>query len=879
MSAKWERSKRWDDAFFPAWAWPAKAVLRAFSSIPLAVVLLTLVSLFGVLASVPVGLLALAPTYAIYGLTVVAAVALGAGVPVLVARRLMRAKKGPVRFAVTLIGLVVLGAISVGLWYRLVWPPLHFDPVRGTGLKLFADFVEQYKSTTVRRLPGLEMSELEFYSWWPMRVLLLAFVANMVIATVRRIEFTFPNIGVLTVHTGIVVIALGSVYYNALKLEGDTILFAGTPGESGKPGVGPPQTSFYDNTEVALYVQQGIMTEQRALSGVPRYNEYNLQASAGRTATAAGGVRLDWLEGEPARVLDIPVRGPANGRVDPSLRIRVVGYAPYVDMERGVEDWLRVDPATLGPVDASTRLEPLRLVHLLSRVPGEDGTVPDGPVFAFNFLPRSPKDRMADNGVLSIEYTKGMDEGRWSALSARLPEGAERALVVEMPGRPGLPGGFRGVFRADAGARLTLGDTGYTIEVKEVHARSPMPIITEGYRGADSAVAVLRVTPAGGPGFDRWVYHRFPEIAQDLLDEKNERGMPARRDADPSIRVWLVDATQLHVFMDEREDGSVRALVRRPGEPPVVIDRVPADPADASRLLLSDVVPLVDLRLSERWEHAERFDRPRPVAVEQRENRFVGTHDKAMLAVELTSESAPGWSRVVWLPFAKYLELGPELRRTVTLPTGQRVHLVFGRRQYRLPDFELRLVDFEMVSYDHRGAPRDYRSLLRVSPVGKGRFEEFEHVTQLNAPLRAPFHWSPERAWVLNLFGRLASGLNPAQFKFSQAGWDAGGWEETQEQADAGLIPAPYARFTILGVGNNPGIHVIALGGVLMGVGIPWAFYVKPWIMQRRKKKIQDQLKSGAYRRPTGAVVVSAVRPAGPAPEPAAERDRTGVSP
>ena len=30
MSAKWRRSQAWDDRVFPAWAWPAKAVLRAF---------------------------------------------------------------------------------------------------------------------------------------------------------------------------------------------------------------------------------------------------------------------------------------------------------------------------------------------------------------------------------------------------------------------------------------------------------------------------------------------------------------------------------------------------------------------------------------------------------------------------------------------------------------------------------------------------------------------------------------------------------------------------------------------------------------------------------------------------------------------------------
>jgi hypothetical protein len=92
----------------------------------------------------------------------------------------------------------------------------------------------------------------------------------------------------------------------------------------------------------------------------------------------------------------------------------------------------------------------------------------------------------------------------------------------------------------------------------------------------------------------------------------------------------------------------------------------------------------------------------------------------------------------------------------------------------------------------------------------------------------------------------VGSRLDPAQFKFAQAGWDAQGWERTQAMADQGLIPKPYAQFTILHVGNNPGIHVIALGGVLMGVGTPWAFYVKPWMLKRRKEKLAAQHNSGS---------------------------------
>jgi len=38
----------------------------------------------------------------------------------------------------------------------------------------------------------------------------------------------------------------------------------------------------------------------------------------------------------------------------------------------------------------------------------------------------------------------------------------------------------------------------------------------------------------------------------------------------------------------------------------------------------------------------------------------------------------------------------------------------------------------------------------------------------------------------------------------------------------------------------------------MMVVGIPWAFYVKPWIMRGRKRKIQRELAAKAELNGTG---------------------------
>jgi hypothetical protein len=879
MGAKWERSKQWDDRHLPPALWPVKAILRLFSSVYFGVGLLVLVSIYGVLASIPIGMLALIPTNMLYALSFVAVVGLVAGVPLTLAWRFgLRRVPGAARFVILFFAGLGLSALGAWAWNHWLWPVLHYVPATGEGFRLFAAFCQLYQSTTLRRLPGMEMTELEFYSWWPLRLILLLFVANMIVSTVRRIEFTVPNLGVLTVHTGIVTIACGSIFYAGLKKEGDTILLAGPAAADGTPTVGPPQTRFYDNTQVALYINQRDAWEQRPLRNIPRYNDYNLAAGQDQTASAAAGFKPMWdTEDDPKlqpiarehleRTLDIPVSESLAGLVDPDLRFRIVGYAQYAEP---AQDWLRVDPTALRTIRPGFRLNPLRIVDLfdlrtpaMKRAAQGDAAPPAGeeakpiplaearPVFAFTLLPEMPAHRISDNRLMAVEYTIGMPESRWRDLSEPLPPDTHHALVVEVPAS-----GFRQVYPVTAGQTLEIGQTGYRIEVSRLEKDPPFPIITEGYKGSSSSVAIMRITTPEKTGFERWVYHRFPEISQDMLDEVNERGMPKRRDADPSIRVTLIDADQIQIYFDEHTPSPAspavtRAIVRDPGGKVRTFDSITGAGVE--------LIPYVQLVVQDRWAHAEAYTRPRPVPAASRDRQFIGTHDKAMLAVEVSSTSFD-FRRIVWTPFVKYLGVQQEPHPSVELPDGRRIELAFGRRQHRLPGFAVQLADFQMLAYDHRGSPRDYQSVVRVNPTGDElgfsgslEFEPYEHVTKLNAPLRAPFHWDDSRLWISNFLGRLSSGLNPNQYKFSQAGWDASGWEQTQAMTDQGLLKRPRASFTILGVGNNPGIHVIALGAVLMGVGIPWAFYVKPWLLRRAKRRIQEQLKAGTYVRPPAA--------------------------
>jgi len=864
MSRKWQRVKRWDAEHLTGALTPVRWVMHAMSSVTLAVILLTFVGIYGALASIPIGLVARIPTVLIIAGSAIAAAIVGGGILIFIVRRMIPETMPGIRFTFSLFLGLAGAAGAFALWYSAAWPALKYDPATGDGFRLFAPFVYAYGGTTLRRLPGFEMSELEFYSWWPLRLVLLIFVLNLLTATVRRIEFNFKNLGVLTVHTGIVVISLGSVYYQALKKEGDSLLRADVPIEMGGPIEAKPVRGFYDNTAVTLWVAQRKMAgsplwESRPLRGVPRYNDYNLTAAV---PEALGPIQRDKVMGSLAGILDKPQRDldievPRSDRIDsmlgkpridPDIRFRVVGYAQYAKEGKSL---IIADPDSARLIPEEDRT-PIRVVDLLSRVPDADGELPnpDSPAFVFTLNPSRPAGRISGGNPLSVEYTIGMSDQRMSDLLATLPERVPYGLVIEIPAAATEDGLVpRVVVEAKPGLRHQIGDTGWAVGVREVLPEPPFPIITEGYQGSSSSVAVVQITSPDGEVFDRYVYHRFPEINQDLLGAQPD-GRPSRRDADPSIRVSFVDASKLQLYFNDRPDGEggtrTDLIIREPGGNARLIQDV-----GVGRKIV-DVVDKIDFRITESYDHAVRVRHPVPVPVSSRDGRLVGTHSESLLAVEVSADevlSESGrWSTVVWVPYLQYLDTDAGSARTVKMPGGREITLQFGRIWHNFPGFSIQLINFEMIAYDHRGAPRDYQSLVRVSPVtaeAQKRFTSYDHVTKLNAPLRAPYIWAEDRGLMSNIARRITSGLNPRQFKLSQSGWDREGWTQTQQMADAGDLPRPFARYTILQVGNNPGIHVIALGGVLMGVGIPWAFYFKPWLVRRERDRLAAAAKAG----------------------------------
>ncbi|MCH7526672.1 MAG: hypothetical protein IID39_04475, partial [Planctomycetes bacterium] len=110
---------------------------------------------------------------------------------------------------------------------RGVWDVLFFSWANnvwfGIGV-LAAIFVYSSLGSAVpplRQHPWLEMTEMEWFGWWPFELMIALMCINMTVVTIRQIPLQLVNAGVWSIHAGIILLAVGSVYYFGTKQEGD----------------------------------------------------------------------------------------------------------------------------------------------------------------------------------------------------------------------------------------------------------------------------------------------------------------------------------------------------------------------------------------------------------------------------------------------------------------------------------------------------------------------------------------------------------------------------------------------------------------------------------------------------------------------------------
>ncbi len=723
---------------------------------------------------------------------------------------------------------------------------------------------------------SFEKTEMEWFGWWPFQILLALLIASMGLVTLRKIPLRLPKVGVWTVHAGVIVLCLGSWIYFGRKLEGDmnvdrrqAILHV-----DGGPRV---RLRLQEGSEALVPSPQGPYAVSvsgtnpayEILSGPDRgQTDYAVMLSVRPPGDAAPFMR-QLLAGHPELTEDVlPGRGravKALGRpiVDDHL-VAALDYAPAVRMHlvdrfaldvriagdstwceyplRGLpryhERLLRPEDAILRSGEAPRRVRPLHLVPApKSEAPAQPPGVPNLVLRVTGFLPSAYLDETWEPGGSEfhplIRFTTEIDGRREQHLLVAGEAGPHRASLAQgldasfvwlddaaalgklmHPGRPQItvraPGALRQVISvADLLETEVTIPGGYSL-----HARGYEPSWTIAGTGEPSALLLLEVhAPAGD--FLRAVF--FPQT--DRVHDFDSAGNLLPSPVDPSLEIRLEQATAPGLVFAGTPRGLHALLVGDDGQVACQAARAGSD------------MEFLDGALCVTVDTFTQTSRParRPVVIPERERDPKAGPARSLLQVELRRAGAPDeQARSIWLEYSHYSEpsrLGyhPQLLEVEGLPP---LELCYSRETVRLPE-AVALEDFRVEMYPGGRRERSYQSLVR-----------FHDGDQWSAPQAISTNHPTARAgWW-----------------FFQSTWDP-------PEPMAGYAGMNYSG---LGVGNRHGVGVLLAGSIMIVLGTAWAFYAKPALARRARRRIASSGSPGTEAR----LPARATRQQPPGPQP-----------
>lgn len=738
----------------------------------------------------------------------------------------------------------------------------------------------------VRQMRFFEMTEFEWFHWWPFNLAIALLVINLVVVTVRRIPFNVVNLGVWMIHTGIVILCIASVAYFAFKVEGDSPVFrrkiviespnhapvelVALPGASVIAGVGP---------DAVRYEVSETRPDWPILSGADAGKRvYSVSVSVSPASGAPGFVR-QLLDGHPQYTEDIlpgqgrAIKATGKALVDDTLTMslaeheqtwfyHVNSWALYTRRagetawaQRPIErlprynDYLASrDWVWLADGEPAPPIDPLDIL-----VPAADPNDPiaDADVRVTGFLRYAvPEQRWISGGgeinpIASLRLTDiQTNASRIYDLAAfdmekRSAEGGELVMRwidneseladIGVTTAGGLTLRFPGA--ATGGGDLTVSAPADALAPRDP-AQEPEWIAVEGSDFAYRVREIVDELPVADG--------RVVSIA--VVDVRGPLGEITRWAADPPqlTRDFVDEGDGQHALEDpapwvEMSFTPARlaprvTVVAGPTDGParIVLGDEAGGPPRVIEAAVGQVVPVDDrigLTLVSYSPTARLEMRPLIVPVSQRDKDAGSNY--SMIRVEITRS---GRTTAAWLPFHMY--------------TFDDVNYAYGGRfryaptRIRLPDG----ADLELIF----GRTRD----PLPAPVALEDFRLIAHVGGFTGQVSSIRDWES----IIRFRGETGDSAplsvktnNPAGydgFRFFQAMWDP-----PEPGFTAGL------NFTGLGIGNRIGVGTQLAGCTLSVIGMLYAFYVKPVIKRRRQDRVWAEVEAkraaGEPLRPT----------------------------
>jgi hypothetical protein len=532
-----------------------------------------------------------------------------------------------------------------------------------------------------------EMTDLQFFNAWPMRVLLVLLAADLIVVTLRRIPLTLFKLGSWTVHTGIITLLVGCVIYFGFKQEGAARMY-----------LNKPVKYWYDVTDRALYsfpvkadgtfdVDNPTITP---LPTLPIYYEHEHSRGNG---------------------LNIQLPGAVAG-----AEANVVGYLPAAFLTPSQYRAAGAGDESVGPVigvTLSTARESLPVMWLRGATAASRKFELTQP-FMLEFLANPPAERVKE---LQTSFEGSL------AVTVRVPK-----LNVDTT----IPINSKEKFDTD----LPIAGTPYTIKIVDGQGALPVPMVSKGYEGLQSSYLSIEVTRKEGDNtvkFERQVIGRYPERSPDWVMENGQRTRKQDR-VDNDIQLTFHDATGTNVWIVQTDKPIVEggkklfAILRTSDGKSVTLD--------VDKPIEAPLAGMTGLKVAvtHHFENAAAVMSPQIIPPADRAKGQTVMEIIQQSLIEMEIKTSNGTMKNVYVPFVPYGAVdGPEgVKPTVVdVPGKGRVGLLLSTVRRELPTTAT-LTDF--VAEKAPNSMGFYSNYLSTIRFDDGT-EQITRKSELNKPV------------------------------------------------------------------------------------------------------------------------------------------------
>ena len=705
----------------------------------------------------------------------------------------------------------------------------------------------------LREMRGLEMTEFEWFHWWPFKWLIAMLCLNMTIVTIRRIPFNLLTVGVWSIHTGVIVLVLGCMVYFSQKIEGDVLISRRRvviQQQDGEPisMVVTPENSI--RVDGRTFTITGINPNWELMSGADKgKHAYTVTVSvdggeepfmrqliANYPEYTEDIVRSDNPNQPMARAKNIVGRALLDEDLEMSLTydakdefLLTQSGALYV--RELLSDGTPLSPWIERPIENLPRfndyIEDVEDVWISSNE--SKGSHP----LTLEVPPVTTQDPVKEN----IQVTSYL---RYAFLQPKILGGGDilspSAWITLRKGNAVEQGIQMFAFDrelSNADPSLMRFEWVTDDNAFEMLQQSFSPQLMAVINEKEYALTITN-TPEFQPIGETEFSYKVIALQNDLTINNitvSLAQVELKNESESWVR-WVFDDSKMNrdVIEGETHDGAMFVdenitMSYRPGGAPITLV---GGVEEGKYILLTNLregeqlsrplefgVPVslneeVTLTLDRVEPYTTSETRPTVVPVYQRDPSALNTF--SMVRVKLAANAQ---TVSAWLPYHHYpFESGTEAVRRfqyrptiIQLPDGRLIEMMFSRRKAPL-GVPIALDSFEVDSHlggftGKTASILNWRSLIQPQDGGSNTL-----AVSVNDPQQYGGLW------------------------FFQSQWDP------PDSASPGL------NYTVLGVGNRQGVFQMLFGCCLAVSGMIWAFYVKPMIKRKRQLAIYEGIEA-----------------------------------